>query len=79
MVPLHSQIHDLSCSSTPLSSISDSTGEVDRLLTGFVIPERSLADDYGDEMSDLSLLASSGEDEEDIDTTPHTIWGTRML
>ena len=79
MVPLYSQIHDLSRSSTPLSSISDSTDEVDRLLTGFVTPERSLANDYTDEMSDLSPLTSSDEDEEDNNTTPRTIWGTRTL
>jgi len=78
MGPLHATVHDLSRSLTPLSSISDSTDEVDRLLTGSVSPERSLTNDHADDESDLSPLTSSDE-EEDIDTTPRPIKGTRAL
>ena len=79
MSPLHAPIHDLSRSLTPLSSIADSTDEVDRLLAGSVTPERSLTNDYADEESDLSPLTSSGEEEGDIDTTPRVMKGTRTL
>lgn len=79
MSPLHAPIRDLSRSLTPLSSIADSTDEVDRLLAGSVTPERSPADDYVDEESDLSPLTSSDEEEEDIDTTPRFIRGIRTL
>jgi len=79
MGPPHAAIHDLSRSLTPLSSISDSTDEVDRLLTGSVTPERSLDNDRADEESDLSPLTSSDEETEDIDTTPRTIKDIRTL
>jgi len=79
MSSLHAPIHNLSRSLTPLSSIADSTDEVDRLLTGSVSPERSLANDYADEDSDLSPLTSSDEEEENINTTPRIIKGTRTL
>jgi hypothetical protein len=79
MSPLHAPIRDLSRSLTPLSSIADSTEEVDRLLAGSVTPERSLANEYADEESDLSPLTSSDEEEEDIDTTLRAIRGTRTL
>ncbi|KAF9644413.1 hypothetical protein BDM02DRAFT_981282 [Thelephora ganbajun] len=79
MGPPYAAIHDLSRSLTPLSSIADSNDEVDRLLTGPVTPERSLADDRADEESDLSPLTSSDEETEDIDTTPRTMKGTRTL
>lgn len=79
MGPPHAAIHDLSRSLTPLSSISDSTDEVDRLLTGAVTPECSLDNDRADEESDLSPLTSSDEEMEDIDTTPRAIKDTRTL
>lgn len=79
MGPPHASIHDLSRSLTPLSSIADSTDEVDRLLAGSVTPERSLANDRLDEESDLSPLTSSDEEEEDIDTTPRPAMAIRTL
>lgn len=78
MGSLHAPIHDLSRSLTPLSSIADSTDEVDRLLTGPISPERSQVDGCADEESDLSSLTSSDE-EEDIDTTPRPIKAIRTL
>ena len=79
MSPSHVAIQDLSRSLTPLSSIADSTDEVDRLLTGFVTPERSPTRGRANEESDLSPLTSSDEEAEDINTTPRPIEGKRTL
>jgi len=78
MGPPPSAIQDLSRSLTPLSSIADSSDEVDRLLAGSVTPERSPAHGRGDEESDLSPLSSDNE-AEDIDTTPRPPEGRRVL
>ena len=79
MDSLPGPMDDLSRSLTPLSSIADSTDEVDRLLTGPFTPERSLTNDYADEESDLSPLTSSDEEMEDIDMTPCLVRSTRTL
>lgn len=79
MSPPHAAIHDISRSLTPLSSIADSTDEVDRLLTGSVTPERSPGNGRVDEESDLSPLTSSDEEAEDIDTTPRVFKFERTL
>ena len=79
MDPSHVAIQDLSRSLTPLSSIADSTDEVDRLLTGPVTPERSLSNGHADEESDLSPLTSSDEEAEDTNTTPRLFVGKRTL
>lgn len=78
MGPPRSAIQDLSRSLTPLSSMSDSTDEVDRLLAGSVTPERSPANGRGDEESDLSPLTSDDE-AEDINATPRPLEGKRTL
>jgi len=78
MGPPHSAIQDLSRSLTPLSSIADSTDEVDRLLTGPVTPERSPVNGRGDEESDLSSLTSDDE-AEDINKTPRLLESRRTL
>jgi len=78
MRPPPSAIQDISRSLTPLSSIADSTDEVDRLLTGPVTPERSPANGRGDEESDLSPLTSDDE-AVDINATPRPLQSRRTL
>ena len=78
MGPPPSAIQDLSRSLTPLSSIVDSSDEVDRLLAGSVTPERSLANGRGVEESDLSPLTSDDE-AEDINATPRPLESGRTL
>jgi hypothetical protein len=79
MGPPRAAIRELSRSLTPLSSIADSTDEVDRLLAGSVTPERSPGSGHVDEDSDLSPLTSSDEEAEDLDTTPRPLEGKRKL
>lgn len=79
MGPSHAAMQDLSRSLTPLSSVADSTDEVDRLLTGPVTPERSPVNSRVDEESDLSPLTSSDEEANDVDTTPRPLVGIRTL
>lgn len=79
MGPPHASAQDISRFSTPLSSIADSTDEVDRLLAGSVTPERNLANGRADVESDLSSLTSSDEESEDMDTAPHLLAGKRTL
>ena len=78
MGPPRAAIQDLSRSLTPLSSIADSTDEVDRLLAGSVTPERSPTNGRANEESDLSSLTSDNE-AGDIHTTPRPLESRRTL
>jgi hypothetical protein len=76
--PLNPIIQDLFSSLTPLPPVSDSNGEVGRLFTVPVAPERGLVNYNADE-SDLSPLSSSDEEVENINVTLRPIKGGRTL